>query len=44
MIMGTADTTNDFIIAFSNVLRQDGGVNDNFISVFSNQELAVFFG
>ncbi len=36
MIMDTADIPNDFIITFSDFLRQDGDVNNNFISAFFN--------
>ncbi|CAG8741746.1 26688_t:CDS:2, partial [Racocetra persica] len=40
MIMDSPDSLNDFISIFSDFLKQNDGANNNFISVFLNQELA----
>ncbi len=43
MIMNITNILNDFIIIFSNFLRQDDDINNNFIFAFLNQELIQFF-
>jgi len=42
MIMDTADISNNFIITFSDFLKQDSNINNNFIFAFFNQELIQF--